>query len=439
MQLLNETVNFLQERSTGELFRFFWFFFVFDFTRYVLTDSVLLMVFLWRRRRQHHARRLARAVLFHENPLVSIIAPGKNEGRHIPRLAASLRAQTYKNIEIIIVDDGSEDNTPAILRHLRRTGAINKAFRNEIRGGKASAANLALCYAKGKFVIHLDADSHLKADAVEQILLPFYMDETVGAVGGDLRVNNITEGLSTSLQAIDYMKSISTGRAVTSMLGILRIVSGAHGAFRRDLLQRVKGWDVGPGLDGDLTLKMRKIGYKVIQEPGAVCYTNVPNSFWKLARQRYRWDRSLVRFRLRKHRDLLSFSHRNFRLFNFLAIVDNIVFNLLLNVKWWIYTFQVVFFETEFLPFIFITNYGLYILANLIEFFFVILVFGRSMRKQELQLFFFLPLMPLYTGFFLRLIRSYAYLMELIHKVSFEDRWNPWKVSKVVKHTEMGS
>lgn len=433
MLLLNETYRFLQDRTLLELFYFFWFFFIFDFTRYVLADTVVLCFHFFKRRRQKPARKLARAKLFHENPLVSVIAPGKNEGRHIPRLATSLHQQTYKNIEIIIVDDGSTDNTDAILRDLQAKGQINHHFRNDIRGGKASAANLALRYAKGKFVVHLDADSHLKDDSIEQIILPFYVDPNIGGVGGDIRVINIDESIASSLQAIDYMKSISTGRVVNSTIGILRIISGAYGAFRKDVLDRTKGWDVGPGLDGDITVKIRKLGYKVCHEPDAVCYTNVPNTLTKLVKQRVRWDRSLVRFRVRKHNDLLSVKSKHFDVMNFITVADNLIFNLLLNIKWWIYIIQIVFFNTEVLPIILVLNYILYFASNVIEFFLAVKLYGSSMKPKEKFLFLYLPLMPFYTGFFLRIVRTYAHIMELLHKASYDDRWNPWKVSRTVK------
>ena len=77
-------------------------------------------------------------------PLISIIAPGKNEGENIYKLVKSLNEQTYQKVEIIIVDDGSDDETPIIGRSLEKHGLIDKFVRNHMRGGKASAANLAL-------------------------------------------------------------------------------------------------------------------------------------------------------------------------------------------------------------------------------------------------------------------------------------------------------
>ena len=378
----------------------------------------------------------ARKRLFSESPLVSVIVPGKNEGRHLAKLTHSLSQQSYKNIEIIVVDDGSDDDTESICRKLEAVGEITTFVSNRVRGGKASAANTALNFARGEYILHIDADSFLASNSIETILIPFYLDDSIGVVGGDVRVANVNQSLTTSLQAIEYMKTISTGRTVLSMLGILRIVAGAHGMFRRDVLDRLHGWDVGPGLDGDITLKIRKLGYRVVHEPHAICYTNVPATPFKLAKQRYRWDRSLIRFRVRKHVDLLKPS-ANFKFANFIASVDNLFFNLLLDVKWWIYMGQVFFFHAAMLEYIFVINFILYMLANLLEFLVARSLFADTARRQDKWLILLIPLMPLYTGLFIRVVRTYGYLMEALHRTSYSDQWNPWKVSKVAKRERL--
>lgn len=409
---------------------------MFDFTRYVLLDLVLIPRYLWRRQRDATFHRHARRNLFSERPLVSVIAPGKNEGKHIPKLTESLAQQTYKNIEIIIVDDGSNDDTPHICRRLLAAGRIDRFIRNEVRGGKASAANTALNYVQGKYVVHLDADSHLANDAIEQILLPFYMDGRIAAVGGDIRVANNLLSFSTRLQTIEYLKSLTTGRTVSSELGILRIIAGAFGAFRTDILLRLGGWDVGPGLDGDITVKIRKLGYRVMHCPEAACYTNVPDNFRKLARQRYRWDRSMVRFRMRKHVDILL-PTANFQIKNFIASAENIFYNFVLDIKWWFYIIQLSVFFPHHLAVVMVVNYGLYTLAAAIEFCMAMLLLGKSRRPVEIAMSWYLPLTPLYTGLYLRTVRTFAYIMELLHKASYSDRWNPWKVSSIAKKNKL--
>jgi biofilm PGA synthesis N-glycosyltransferase PgaC len=106
----------------------------------------------------------------------------------------------------------------------------------------------------------------------------------------------------------------------------------------------IYGWDLGPSLDGDTALKIRKLGYKVVHEPFVIFYTNVPVTFRKLVRQRFGWDKSMIRFRVRKHRDVLLPS-AEFKWANFITSAENIFFNLILDLKWWVYIVQVVIFH----------------------------------------------------------------------------------------------
>lgn len=243
-----DIVNFINSKTSLELFYIFWFYIIFDFTRYVLLDSVMVITYLIKSRKSKNWDMEFKRQLFSLKPFITVMAPGKNEGRHIPGLVNSLKNQTYKNFELIIIDDGSDDDTPEICRKLHKNGDIDVYLRNNIRGGKASAANLGLRYAKGEYIIHLDADTELRNDAIEKIIIPFLKSDNIGAIGGDLRVLNTKDSNTSALQALEYLKTITTGRTVNSMLGILRIISGAFGAFKKDLLLRVGGWDVVPDL-----------------------------------------------------------------------------------------------------------------------------------------------------------------------------------------------
>ncbi len=434
--MIEQAFIFFINLDVWQLLGYFWPFFMLDMVRYVLIEGAVLLYYLPKRKRMASRYAAARKQLYREKPLLSIIVPGKNEGKHLAKLVQTLTQQTYTYYELIVVDDGSDDDTPEICRQLERQGMIDCFIRNTVRGGKASAANTALQFARGRYIVHIDADSYLAPDALETIVLPFLLDAEVGCVGGDVRVANYHHSFATQTQAIEYTKSLMLGRTVASQLGILRIVSGAYGAFRKDVLDKIHGWDVGPGLDGDITLKIRKLGYKVAHEPGSVCYTNVPTSFWRLAKQRYRWDKSMIRFRLRKHRDILLPS-AEFKWSNFISVADNLFFNLLLDIKWIIYFFHIIQLSSTYITFLIIINYVLYFLANLVQWLFSVILQRNLGQKPNYQSIMFVPLMPLYTGTYLRIVRTYAYLMELLHKRSYTDRWNPWKVSKIVKRNKL--
>jgi poly-beta-1,6-N-acetyl-D-glucosamine synthase len=331
------------------------------------------------------------------------------------------------------VDDGSEDDSEIIARSLEKQGKIDLFLSNKPRGGKSSAANLGLRYARGKYVLHLDADTSYYRDAIEQILIPFYENENVGAVGGTLEVRNSKASLATRFQSIEYLLNFTVGRMVTTSLGILRVISGAFGAFRTDLLRKLGGWDVGPGMDGDITLKIRKTGYTVTYTPLAVCLTSVPETFSALAKQRIRWNRSLVRFRFRKHRDFL-FPSENFTFPNFFAVLDNIFFNFILNFLWWFYLIELSINFTPDLFYIFVAGAILYTISKTLEFGIVPML--ASSKTDKVSLLPYIPGMTFYTGFYIRAVRTYAYLMEIFMQDSYKDEWNPEKTSQPVKEVD---
>lgn len=430
-RFIDEYINFLVTLTAGRFFRIFWFFVIFELFRYVILDFIVLIITrisltIIQKKRSDAFERMK-----FEQPLVSIIIPGKNEGKHLFKLMHSLKNQTYKNYEVIVVDDGSDDDTPIIGKSLLHQGLIDVFLRNDIRGGKASAANLALRFAKGKYIVHLDADCSFDYDAIEKVLLPFFEDPQVGAVGGNVMARNYKESLATTLQTIEYYDTISIGRMISSHLGIYRLISGAFGAFRRDVIDEIKGWDIGPGLDGDISVKVRKAGYKIKFADEAVCLTNVPNTFTKLVKQRMRWDKSLVRFRMRKHKDVF-FPNKAFNWSNFISFLENITYGFLLNFKWLFYIVDVLLNHFSQAKFIIITNFLMYVLIN----YFKYLVFSLFRKRKNAPMYYFLiyiPCMVFYFGYFLRIVRMIAHLRELFFKASYNDPWNPYKTSKHAK------
>lgn len=423
---LPEFINYWFEVGIGKFIRVFWFFVIFEFTRYVTIDYIILALFGLTNKKRNKEWKIAKQKFFLEQPFVSIIIPGKNEGKHLYKLTKSLAEQTYQHFELIIVDDGSDDDTPIIGRNLEKQGLIDIFLRNEQRGGKASAANFALQYCNGKYIVHLDADCSFDRDAIENVLIPFYLDEKIGAVGGNVKVRNSQNSLAETLQAIEYLKTVSVGRIVTSYLGIYKIISGAFGAFKADVVKNMGGWDIGPGLDGDITVKFRKAGHRIYFSPTAICLTSAPKNFRILAKQRLRWDKSIIRFRVRKHNDVFL-PHANFQWSNFFALFENIFYNVILNITWWIYIVDMAINFSSSLQFIIPMNFTLYIVFGYVQMFSMYLFSER--RKEELRLWKFAWMMPIYTGVFLRLVRSYAYVKEYFFKSSYNDTWNPYKSS----------
>lgn len=408
----------------------FWFLIFIEFPRYYLLDVIAAVHrgLTWRSRMRKEA--LARRMLFLERPLVSILVPGKNEGSNIYKLLRSLQEQTYDNYELIVVDDGSDDATPSIGRDLLKAGRIDQFYRMAERGGKASAANYGLMHAKGKYIVHLDADSSLDRDAIERILLPFYMDRYVRGVGGCVKVRNMDDSMCTSMQAFEYLRTIQIGRMGTDMLGIYHIISGAFGAFETQTLREIGGWDIGPGLDGDVTQKIRKAGYKVRFVPDAVCMTSVPVKWSALFKQRLRWSKSLVRFRIRKHRDIL-WSDRNFSFSNMISNLDSILYDFVFNYVWLFYIITLIFAATDRLLDIMIVGWMIRLAFSLISFAVMQFVSERSASERRLGV--LLLFHSLYMGYFMRIARLIGHTMELFFYSSYHDKWNPEKTSAVAQ------
>ncbi len=412
----------------------YWFLFFLEFPRYYLLEFVIVMrnkFIYWRLRRK---RNEARFRLMMENPLVTVLAPGKNEGKRIFKLVESLRQQTYKNFEIIIVDDGSDDETPIICRDLEKNGYIDKYLRMEFRGGKASAANYGVYHSQGKYIVHLDADSSLDRDALEKILIPFYYDPKIKGVGGCVKVRNGNASLCSAMQQFEYLKTIQIGRMVTSTLGIYHIISGAFGAFDAEVIKRLGCWDIGPGLDGDITQKLRKVGYGSYFAEDANCLTDAPTRWYPLFRQRMRWSKSLVRFRIRKHRDVLQLN-ANFSISNFISNMDNILFDCIFNYLWLFYMLDLFLRHVDTLTEVIAIGWLVRFAFGCVAFFVIMMVTER--RREEVKLILLTPFQMFYTGYFLRITRLIAHTAEFFFFSSYKDAWNPRKTSILARIENM--
>jgi biofilm PGA synthesis N-glycosyltransferase PgaC len=147
---------------------------------------------------------------------------------------------TYPRMEIVIVDDGSTDEMSEIAQRYAREHSSVLALRKPHRGGKSSALNFALPFTRAEIVVCVDGDSRVSPTAVWEVVQPF-ADPEVGAVSATVVARNPFDRLVTWLQALEYRRNIFLGRMFAERLGILGIISGAFGAYRRDAIQRLHG------------------------------------------------------------------------------------------------------------------------------------------------------------------------------------------------------
>ena len=242
-------------------------------------------------------------------PPVTIIVPVFNEEAVIAPAIRSLLELRYPELHVIVVDDGSTDRT------LERATALEGRYgHSTIRvvgkrnGGKASALNFGIALATTEFILCMDGDSRLHPDTL-RFAMRHFIDPRVGAVAGNVKVVN-RDNLWTRLQALEYVEGLNTVRRAQGFLRVVNIIPGPIGVFRRDALVRVGGYDTDTfAEDADLTLKLLTAGWHLSYEERAIAYTEAPEHYLDLVKQRYRWTRGILQA-LRKRATWLSTPRR---------------------------------------------------------------------------------------------------------------------------------
>lgn len=283
-------------------------------------------------------------------PSVSILAPAYNEGGNIVENVRSLLSIYYHHLELIVINDGSKDDSmarlisayqlvPAQIAYTqqlktRKVKAVYKSTNpiyskllviDKENGGKADALNAGMNLASHQYLVCIDVDCILEQDALLKLIKPF-MEETgkkVIATGGVVRIANscvfengklvevnLPRQLLPRVQALEYIRAFLLGRMAWSRLNGLLLISGAFGAFDRQLALAAGGYDHNTvGEDMELVVRMRRymadrgLPYKVAFIPDPLCWTEAPASYKILGRQRNRWMRGTIET-LKMHRAL---------------------------------------------------------------------------------------------------------------------------------------
>ncbi len=290
-------------------------------------------------------------------PRISILVAAHDESRTILESVRALLTLRYPDYEVIVVNDGSIDDTLERLTDAFRLEPVDRlavgttptravrglyASRDPIplvvvdkeRGGKADALNAALNVARAPLVAVVDADSILEPDSLLQVMKPFLDDgddERTLASGGIVRIIDgchVEHGrvirvaapptLLGAFQAIEYLRAFLGGRVAYSFLNALLVISGAFGVFRRDAVERAGGFDTRTvGEDVELVTRLHRgwrlrpreaVGprpvHRIVFVPEPVSWTEAPSTLRALARQRNRWQRGLAES-LWRHRAML--------------------------------------------------------------------------------------------------------------------------------------
>jgi biofilm PGA synthesis N-glycosyltransferase PgaC len=233
-------------------------------------------------------------------PAVSIIVPAYNEGVVIESSIRSLLNLQYPSLEIVVVDDGSSDDTYARAKRYEGSHgrAVIKVLHQE-NGGKGAALNCGIHASRGELVLTVDADSRLEPAAVLYAVQHF-KDPEVGAVAGNVKVGN-RHNLLTKMQALEYIEGLNMVRRSQGYFSAVNIIPGPLGLFRRSVLDEVGYYDPDTfAEDCDITIKVLTRGWKIQYEPYAITWTEAPETIRDFFRQRYRWTRGILQS-LKKH------------------------------------------------------------------------------------------------------------------------------------------
>lgn len=274
-------------------------------------------------------------------PRLSLIAPAYNEQLSIEDNVQSLLSLNYSNYEIIVVNDGSKDNTLALLITAYELEAVDYLPQGELatkkvrqvykskkrsfkkltvidkeNGGKGDALNVGINYSKNPYVVCIDVDCILEKDALLKLAKPYLelSDQRVIATGGVVRIANscIAEGgrltqimapekLLPRIQVLEYLRAFLLGRMAWSKLNGLLLISGAFGMFDKDIAVKAGGYNTKTvGEDMELVVRMRRymiekgLPYNVFYIPDPICWTEAPETKSVFKKQRSRWTRGTM-------------------------------------------------------------------------------------------------------------------------------------------------
>jgi len=281
-------------------------------------------------------------------PRISVLAPAYNEEFTVVESVRALLTLSYPNLEVVLINDGSPDDTVGVLdrefdlvpihpifRRQVESAPVRGLYRSRIKpellvvekenGGKADALNAGLNVATGDLVCTIDADTLIDPDGLLRMVRPFLERDDVVAAGGMIRAANgsVVRGgrvvapgaprkLLPGVQVVEYLRAFLFGRLGWNRLGGNLIISGAFGLFERESVIQAGGYlHETVGEDMELVVRMRRRGIeqkgpsRVDFIPDPVAWTEVPESLRVLGRQRDRWQRGLADV-LWRHRRILG-------------------------------------------------------------------------------------------------------------------------------------
>jgi cellulose synthase/poly-beta-1,6-N-acetylglucosamine synthase-like glycosyltransferase len=330
---------FMQRSDVASLVEFSEWFFLIYFLALNLIYLILNVISLFSIKRYVPTRILEEMPYFLGDlmPPISVLVPAYNEEFTIVTTVKSLLQQDYPEFEIVVVNDGSTDNTLRVLQEGLKLVPFPEAFRVNLptkpiqriyrstrypnirvidkeNGGKADSLNAGINASRYPFFCSVDADTVLVRDSLRRAIVPFTEDDRVVVSGGTVRIANgckVNEGVLTQVglpsnllalfQIVEYLRAFLFGRVGWSAMNALLVVSGAFGIFRKDVAIEVGGYRTDTlGEDMEIIVRIHRVlrkirqDYRIVFVPDPVCWTEAPESLSVLGRQRMRWQQGLA-------------------------------------------------------------------------------------------------------------------------------------------------
>ena len=260
------------------------------------------------------------------DPRVAVLIPAYNEEKVIARTIRSVLMSNYKNIRIIVIDDGSKDGTYKIATetYAKEIAEGRVTVLTKPNGGKAEALNFALTDTTEEIYVGIDADGVIAHDAIARLVCHF-ANPHIGAVAGNAKVGNRVN-LWTRWQALEYITSQNFERRALDLFDVVMVVPGAIGAWRTSAVKAGGGYHPDTvAEDADLTMSLLEQGFAVIYEDQALAFTEAPINANGLARQRFRWSFGILQA-IYKHKGAIV----NRRAMGLFALPNILIFQILL-------------------------------------------------------------------------------------------------------------
>ncbi len=375
------------------------------------------------------------------HPAVSCIVTCYGEGASVQTTIRSLAGQIYPgHIQIVAMIDGAEINretheaacamVPFVASKRERSLLVVPKWQ---RGGRVSSLNAGLNFVTGEIVMALDGDTSFDNNMVERATRHF-ADPRVAAVAGCLRVRNVRESVTTRLQAIEYFLSIQVAKTGLSEFDLVGNISGAFGVFRRKALDLICGWDAGTAEDLDLTMRLKnylgreKGRMRLVFEPEAIGFTDVPATFRGFLKQRLRWDGDLSYIYCRKHRKTFAPGIIGWPNFIF-TLLTGMVLQLVMPLLILVYTAYVLIAMSFVQAFTLLALTYLFYLALTCVIWFASIFLVSERILEDLKLSPWLSLLPFFN-YASRLNSCFATLWELLARGHEDTSMAPWWVTK---------